>query len=75
MHYCEHDVNPNFQDIGDGLWWGATTITTVGYGSVVPISFAGRIVACFAFMFGIMAIGLPIHQVLASFADLYRARA
>ena len=37
----------------DALWWSATTITTVGYGEVYPITAAGRIVAVFTMLIGI----------------------
>ena len=72
MHNCEHETNPMFQNIGDGLWWGVTTITTVGYGHIVPITFSGRAVASFAFLFGVMAIGLPIHPIIANFSAVLR---
>lgn len=72
MYQIENETNPKFQSIGDGLWFGVTTITTVGYGNVVPITFPGRAVASFAFLFGVMAIGLPIHPIIANFSAVLR---
>merc|ERR1712203_436211 len=44
----------------------------VGYGHQVPITVPGKIVACCAFLFGIVAIGLPIHPVISNFSQLYK---
>ena len=72
MFYCEKGHNPKFETLGDGIWWAVITITTVGYGHQVPITVPGKIVACCAFLFGIVAIGLPIHPVISNFTMLYK---
>ncbi len=38
----EHPKNPGFATVGDALWWGIVTLTTVGYGDIVPKTSAGR---------------------------------
>ena len=35
-YYAEHPANPGFATVGDALWWGIVTLTTVGYGDIVP---------------------------------------
>ena len=35
-YYAEHPTNPEFATVGDALWWGIVTLTTVGYGDIVP---------------------------------------
>jgi voltage-gated potassium channel len=40
----ESGVNPKMKHYFDSLWWGVSTITTIGFGDVVPITFAGRLV-------------------------------
>lgn len=39
--------------LGDALWWSASTITTVGYGDIYPVTFAGRVVGVFTMVVGI----------------------
>jgi voltage-gated potassium channel Kch len=45
-----------YPDLGTGLWWAITTVTTVGYGDVVPMSLAGRIVGSILMFVGIGSI-------------------
>jgi hypothetical protein len=54
-----------FPHPGTGIWWAATTITTVGYGDVVPISGAGRLVAA-VLMFGGVAALAFVTAIAAS---------
>jgi Ion channel len=41
-YHAEHASNPEFATVGDALWWGIVTLTTVGYGDIVPKTEAGR---------------------------------
>lgn len=45
-----------FPHLGVALWWAATTITTVGYGDVVPLSGAGRVIGAVLMFAGIGAL-------------------
>ena len=52
-------VEPStFDDIGLSLWWSVTTLTTVGYGDIVPVSTAGRIVGAALMLTGVSLIPL-----------------
>jgi voltage-gated potassium channel len=48
-------VNPAIQSLTDAVWWGIATMTTVGYGDVVPLTPEGRL---FASALMILGIGL-----------------
>lgn len=53
------DGKVHFTSYADALWWGVITMTTIGYGDVVPQTWIGRIVAsCFA-IFAISFFALP----------------
>lgn len=44
----------------DGIWWSAITVTGVGYGDVVPVTIAGKMVGMIAAAVGVVAFGLII---------------
>ena len=68
MYAIESNVpNTKIKTLGDSLWWVVETITTVGYGDIVPISSLGRTVAL-VFMFGgIMTITTIMSVVSTGF--------
>lgn len=51
----------------DALWWSATTITTVGYGDIYPVTATGRIIAVFTMIVGISALAVVTARVAAFF--------
>jgi len=68
-YYAEHPVNPGFATIGDALWWGIVTLTTVGYGDIVPQTATGRWAAVIIMITGIAVLGV-LAGSLASFFRL-----
>tara|TARA_R110002051_G_scaffold126513_1_gene200130 strand:- start:485 stop:1201 length:717 start_codon:yes stop_codon:yes gene_type:complete len=59
IYYCESDAQPEqFSSVFHSLWWSVTTLTTVGYGDMYPITVGGKI-----FTFFILTIGLGIVAV------------
>ncbi len=55
LYEAERGVNPAIQSPTDAVWWGIATMTTVGYGDVVPLTPEGRL---FASSLMILGIGL-----------------
>src|SRR5262249_52879688 len=59
----------NFPTIGRGLWWAVQTVTTVGYGDVVPSTDFGRIVASVVMLTGIAFLAVLTAIVTATFIE------
>jgi len=60
--------SPNSFDSFEGaLWWAAQTVTTVGYGDVVPQTSGGRLVAVVVMVFGVAAVSLTTAIVTSGF--------
>jgi len=68
-YHAEHPTNPQFATVGDALWWGIVTLTTVGYGDIVPQTLAGRWAAVTIMITGIAVLGV-LAGSLASFFRL-----
>ncbi len=66
----EHGHNPQFGEFPDGLWWAFVTLTTVGYGDIVPITPGGRMVAVLTMVIGIMVYSLVVAN-LTVFLERY----
>ena len=66
-------VDPAIGTFGDALWWAVATVTTVGYGDVVPESTTGRIVGAALMLTGIGLIPL-ITSVVVSILVTQRTR-
>lgn len=68
MYYLESGAeNSKMKTILDALWWCVATVTTVGYGDVVPVTKLGRIVAIVYMFFGITLIGILFAVVTNTF--------
>ena len=65
-YHAEHATNPGFATFGDALWWAIVTLTTVGYGDIVPKTTAGRVDGVMIMVTGIGILGL-LAGSLASF--------
>ena len=69
MHLVEGSVQPqNFGTIPDAMWWAIVTLSTIGYGDVVPVTAAGRLVAAAAGIMGLIMVALPIGIIATAFA-------
>ena len=70
MHLVEKDAQPDkFGTIPDAMWWAIVTLGTVGYGDVVPVTPAGKLVAGVTILFGLMMVALPVGIIATAFAN------
>lgn len=75
MYGIEHKAQPDvFGSIPQAMWWAVVTMTTVGYGDVVPVTIAGKIIAVFIMLLGVGVVALPAAMLAAKFGDQLRAR-
>jgi voltage-gated potassium channel len=75
MHAAEGAVQPQkFGTIPNSMWWAITTLTTVGYGDEVPITFLGRLVAGCTMVMGLGILALPVGIVATGFTSTIHQR-
>jgi len=71
IHFTDKKAYPN---IGDGLWWAIQTVTTVGYGDLVPASTTGRFVAALVMILGIGFLTVITAAITSAFIESARRR-
>jgi voltage-gated potassium channel len=75
MHIVEGRAQPDkLGTLPDALWWAITTLSTVGYGDVVPITAMGRLIASVTMFVGLIMIALPVGIVANAFAEQIHRR-
>jgi len=68
--YVENPTNSdNFSSAFSGLWWVVSTITTVGYGDIVPVTVLGKVLGSVIALLGIGLIAIPTGILSAGFTD------
>ena len=73
IYFAEHHLQPDkLGTIPDAMWWSIVTITTVGYGDVVPLSAWGKVIGAFTALSGIFTAALLTGIVASAFAARVR---
>jgi voltage-gated potassium channel len=71
----EHLVDPDtFDNVWLGMWWAMQTVTTVGYGDVVPEQTAGKVVAAFLMLGGLSLFAVITGAITSAFVAQAQAR-
>ncbi|TMO59522.1 Ion transport protein [Pseudoalteromonas aurantia] len=75
IYLLEHDVQPDkFGSIPESMWWAMATLTTVGYGDVVPITPIGRLFGGVITLLSMGMVAIPTGLLASSFAEQLRKR-
>jgi voltage-gated potassium channel len=71
----ERHIQPDaFGSIPQAMWWAIVTLTTTGYGDVVPVTIWGRILAGWVMLGGTVMIALQAGVIATSFAEELKRR-
>ncbi len=72
MYSLEHDAQPeNFRNAFSGIWWSASTLLTVGYGDIYPVTFFGKLMAIVISFLGVGMVAIPTGIISAGFVEEY----
>ena len=72
MYNAEHDAQPEaFANAFSAMWWSVSTMLTVGYGDIYPVTLAGRIMAIIIAFLGVGAVAIPTGIISAGFVEQY----
>lgn len=72
MYSAEHEVQPEaFNNAFSGMWWSISTILTVGYGDIYPVTVVGRGMAIIIAFLGVGVVAIPTGIISAGFVEQY----
>jgi len=69
---AEYEEDVGLDTIPACWWWGTVSMTTVGYGDVVPVTVAGKLAASGCILSGTLVVSLPITIIFNKFSHFYR---
>lgn len=72
IYSAEHEVQPEaFENAFSGIWWSVSTLLTVGYGDIYPVTIGGKIIAIFIAFLGVCAVAVPTGIISAGFVEKF----
>lgn len=72
MYSAEHEAQPEaFSNAFSGIWWSISTILTVGYGDIYPITVLGKMMAILISFLGVGVVAIPTGIISAGFVEQY----
>lgn len=76
MYSAEHNAQPEvFRNAFSGIWWSMSTLLTVGYGDIYPVTFVGKLMAIIIAFLGVGAVAIPTGIISAGFVEQYTRKA
>jgi voltage-gated potassium channel len=75
IHLAERGAQPEkFGTIPDAMWWSLVTLGTIGYGDVVPVTPAGKLVAALTILCSFVMVALPVGIIATAFSEQIHRR-
>lgn len=72
IYFAENEVNQEmFPSIPESFWWAIVTVTTLGYGDVVPVTKLGKIIGSLCAISGVIIIAIPVSVIGSNFSYFY----
>lgn len=72
MYSLEHEAQPDvFKNAFSGIWWAASTLLTVGYGDIYPVTMLGKMFGIVITFLGVGMVAIPTGIISAGFVDQY----
>lgn len=72
MYSLEHEAQPEiFTNAFSGIWWSVSTLLTVGYGDIYPVTTMGKLFGIFIAFLGVGMVAIPTGIISAGFVDQY----
>ncbi len=72
MYSLEHEAQPEvFENAFSGIWWSVSTLLTVGYGDIYPITALGKAFSIVITFLGVGMVAIPTGIISAGFVDQY----
>ena len=72
MYSLEHEAQPEvFTNAFSGIWWSVSTLLTVGYGDIYPITTVGKLFGIIISFLGVGMVAIPTGIISAGFVDQY----
>ena len=72
MYSVEHEAQPEvFSNAFSGIWWATSTLLTVGYGDIYPVTTLGKILGIVISFLGVGMVAIPTGIISAGFVDQY----
>lgn len=73
MYSVEHDAQPDvFKNAFSGMWWATSTLLTVGYGDIYPVTTMGKILGIIITFLGVGLVAIPTGIISAGFVEEYQ---
>ena len=72
MYSLEHEAQPDkFKNAFSGIWWSTSTLLTIGYGDIYPVTVGGKIMAIVISFLGVGMVAIPTGIISAGFVESY----